>query len=93
MSIHIVCDWGTQVGVDVAINKTVKMLRYVTEVRYLGIAMAKRMRFYVQLDHIREKLTVVVLNSRHILRNIWERSYHKRLTIHCLRRICCICLV
>lgn len=49
-------------------------LRYVTEVKYLGIWMRERMNFLVHLEKLRERLLTVVGRVRRLLRNDWGLS-------------------
>ena len=57
-------------------------IRYVTEVRYLELAMKEHMRFQVLLDCIREKLTAVVGKVRRILRNDWSSNRRAVRTVY-----------
>ena len=57
-------------------------LRYVTEVKYLGIMMGERMNFLVHLAHVRDKLTVVAGMVRRILRSDWGLSRRAVRTIY-----------
>lgn len=101
-AMRIVCEWGSNVGVDVAMDKTVMMLlkgklsrnrpplirsggvslRYVTEVRYLGITMSERMNFMVHLAHVHSKLTAIVGKIKRILRSDWGLSRRAVRTIY-----------
>lgn len=93
-AMRIVSEWSANVGVEVALDKTVMMLlkgklslsrpplvrsggasiRYVTQVKYLGLVVGERMNFLPHLTHVRDKLTTVASMVRRILRSDWGLS-------------------
>lgn len=100
--LRIVRDWGDNVGVSLATEKTVTMLlkgrlsasrppvvrldgvslKYVSVVKYLGIAFGERMCFMPHLTGLRARLIGVVAQVRRILRSDWGLSRRAVRTIY-----------
>lgn len=93
-AMRMVTRWGSNVGVSVAMDKTVTMLlkgklslsrpphikidgaslKYVTQVKYLGITMSERMGFDPHLASLRGRISLVVGQLRRVLRCEWGLS-------------------
>lgn len=93
--IDCVTEWGREVGVEVAFDKTVCMklkgprisrppcvyvrmdgnyrsaLKYVNEVKYLGISMGENFKFGVHIRVMKERMMKVVGMMRRVMRKSW----------------------